>query len=82
MGARVNGRRRPYTETGIRRLKCSRVGCENRAVHQWNICADRNRYRPLCLDCDMAINEMVLRFMGWPDVEQKLAAYRKRYGAG
>ena len=70
-------RRKPYTEIGIRRLKCSRAGCENRAVHQWNICADGNQYRAICSECDIAINELVLRFMGWADAEHKLDTYRQ-----
>ena len=72
-------RTKPYTEIGIRRLKCSRVGCENRATQQWQVCADLNQYRPICSDCDIAINEMVLRFMGWEDAEEKLAAYRETF---
>lgn len=47
-------RREPYTAAGIKRVRC--VRCEAPAVHQWQVCADLNRYRALCLDCDIALN--------------------------
>lgn len=71
-----HGRRKPYTAAGIRRLPCFRCGAP--AVHQWNVCADGNLFRPLCLECDIALNQTVLRFMNDPDRAAKLKAYRKR----
>jgi hypothetical protein len=71
-------RKRPYTQIGIRRLKCSRCGAP--AETQWQICADGNQYRPLCIECDIALNETVLRFMGFPDVEEKMTVYRRKAG--
>ena len=70
----MNGRKKDYTAIGIRRLKC--VRCGQRAHAQWNICADGNLHRPICLDCDIALNEMVLRWMGFPDVDAMIAAYK------
>ena len=58
----MSKRRIPYTERGIKRLKCFR--CKIRpAVHQWQVCADGNTYRPICLKCDIALNRLVLRWM-------------------
>ena len=71
-------RTKPYTERGIRRLKCSRVGCTNQARYQWQICADGNQYRRVCAECDVEINSMVLAFMGWPDAARKARDYAKR----
>ena len=68
-------RKKPYTTTGIRRKKCFR--CKNRAIHQWQICSDQNQYRPICLDCDIALNELVLKWMGFDDWERKLESYVK-----
>lgn len=71
-------RRTPYTAIGIRRLECSRVGCSNRANQQWQICADGNVYRPLCIECDIEINRMVLEWMGFPNAEQLINEYREK----
>lgn len=76
MTHRRHGRRRPYTERGIRRLPCFR--CGEPARFQWSICADGNRQRPLCAGCDVELNAMVLRWAGDPDAEAKIAAYRAR----
>lgn len=69
-------RKKPYTLTGIRRLKCFR--CGNQAVHQWQICADDNVYRPICLECDIALNEMVLKWMGFSNWKEKIERYREQ----
>lgn len=62
----VTDRRDPYTRAGIARLRCIR--CQLRqAVHQWEICADGNRWRPLCLECDIELNRLVLEFMRHPN---------------
>lgn len=73
-------RRKPYTERGIRRLRCYRCG-KNPASQQWQICSDGNVFRAVCTPCDVELNEMVLRWVGDPDAETKIAAYRKRMEA-
>lgn len=67
------GRREPYTALGIKRVPCVRCGAP--AVHQWNVCADRNVYRVLCLDCDIALNRLVLEWANDPDAAAKVAKY-------
>lgn len=69
-------RRTPYSERGIRRVRCFRCGAPSR--FQWQICADGNVFRGLCSECDVALNELVLRWMGDAEVDVKIAAYRKR----
>lgn len=66
-------RKTPYTERGIRRLPCFR--CGEPACHQWQVCADGNVYRPICLKCDVALNRLVLRWMGFRDWKRKIAKY-------
>lgn len=68
-----HGRSTPYTEVGIRRLPC--VRCRHPASFQWNACSDGNLWRPLCLDCDIELNRMVLTWMGDPDAEAKAERY-------
>ena len=71
----MNGRRRPYTAIGIRRLPCTRCGSPSR--FQWQICSDGNLYRPLCAACDVELNRMVLEWVGFPDWREKLARYER-----
>ena len=66
-------RRKPYTQRGIRRLKCFR--CHRQGWTSWRICADGNQYRPICAWCDVALNRLVLEFMRDPDVEEKMSKY-------
>ena len=68
-------RLKPYTETGIKRLKCFR--CGDKATYQWQICSDGNQYRPICLKCDIELNEMVLKWMGFDDWQIKIDDYKK-----
>jgi hypothetical protein len=70
-----HGRRQPYTETGIKRLPCARCGAP--ATQQWSACADNNLYRPICTECDIALNELVLEFMRDPEVKEKIKRYRE-----
>ena len=70
----MNGRRKPYTQTGIRRLKCIR--CGKQAEHTWQICSDQNLYRPICVECDIELNEMVLRWARFDDWQVKMDRYR------
>lgn len=72
------GRMEPYTERGIGRMKC--VRCGEKARFQWSACADGNLQRPICARCDVLLNELALTFMGDPDVEQKISAYRELKG--
>jgi len=73
------GRRDPYTEMGIRRVPCFR--CGEPAGQQWMICANGNRWVPLCNACDVKLNRLVLKFMGFPDVRERMAAYRNKLAA-
>ncbi len=70
---RRHGRRAPYTALGIRRVPCYR--CGQPAQYQWQVCADDRLFRPLCLDCDIDLNRVVLRWMKDPEAESKLARY-------
>ncbi len=71
-----HGRRKPYTQIGIERLPCYR--CGKKARYTWNVCADGNLMRPLCPECDVALNALVLRWMGDPAAKAKTARYRNR----
>lgn len=70
------GRRQPYPALGIRRLPCFR--CGNPATYQWSICSDGNIQRPLCVTCDVDLNDHVLQWAGDPDAKAKLEAYVTR----
>jgi hypothetical protein len=66
-------RRKPYTEIGISRIPCSRCGKPSR--YQWQICADGRQYRGVCDECDVELNELVLKFMRFPNADELLAKY-------
>lgn len=67
------GRTEPYTDAGIKRAACAR--CDSPASSQWQVCADRRRYRALCTSCDIDLNRLVLTWAGDPDVDRKMVAY-------
>lgn len=71
-------RRKPYTEIGIRRIPCYRCGAPS--VHQWQVCADKNTYRGLCVPCDFGLNKAVMEYMGRPGWQKKVRAYAARLG--
>lgn len=50
-------RKKPYTETGIRRIPCFRCKV-NKSVYKWQICSDHNKFRGLCADCDIEMNKI------------------------
>jgi NAD-dependent SIR2 family protein deacetylase len=67
-------RRKRYTETGIKRLRCIRCGAK--ATAQWQICSDGNNYRPICDECDLLLNHLVLVFMRHPQPERLISEYK------
>lgn len=70
-------RRTPYTERGVHRVPCAK--CNGRAELQWSTaCATDNQFVALCVDCDVALNRMVLEWLGLPDVDGVMAAYESR----
>jgi hypothetical protein len=69
-------RHHPYTAAGIRRVAC--VRCAQPAVHQWQVCADDRAFRTLCGACDIALNDLVLRWAGHPSPDAAMARYRER----
>jgi hypothetical protein len=75
MAHKLHGRKKPYTEIGISRIPC--VRCGQPACYQWQVCADDSLFRPLCKDCDVELNEMVMRWAFPPKIaEPKITAYK------
>lgn len=71
-------RKQPYTEIGIRRLRC--VRCGKQASQQWQVCADDNVFRPICIDCDIALNVLVLEWIGDSKSKDKISKYKRKLG--
>jgi hypothetical protein len=67
----------PYTATGIKRVPCARCGQSGHA--SWNICADkvrgRDQFRALCVECDIRMNEVAMRFVFGDSRNADLIAY-------
>lgn len=62
----------------IRCQMCRRDPRTHPAVHQWSACANGHRYVAVCLDCDFAVNEILLACLGVAHRPQLMAAYRKK----
>lgn len=77
---RLYGRRKPYSDVGIRRLPCYRCGKPSR--FQWNVCADGGLYHPLCFECDVELNRMVLTWMNHPNAENVAQGYAELVARG
>lgn len=69
-------RLQPYAAAGIRRVPCAR--CGEPSQQQWQICADGNQYRGICNACDVALNDLVLRFVRDSERVTKMRKYRER----
>jgi hypothetical protein len=69
----------PYTAAGIVRIPCARCGKPSR--FQWNVCADnvngRPQFRGLCVDCDIALNRLAMRFVFGRTRDADITAYAK-----
>jgi hypothetical protein len=70
-------RTKPYTVIGIKRKKC--VRCGKQALHQWNICSLGKGYWPICLECDIELNLVVLKWFDWPNKKELIKRYKERY---
>jgi NAD-dependent SIR2 family protein deacetylase len=64
---------KPYSAAGIKRVRCFR--CGDQAAYQWQACANGSRFLPVCAECDIAINALVLEWMDHPHREQLLEQY-------
>jgi hypothetical protein len=70
-------RRKPYTERGLKRLTCSR--CLKSASKQWQTPID-GCWHPLCAECDIEMNRMMLLCLYDDEVDDKIDAYQKKVG--
>lgn len=75
MALRFVGTKKARTVEQMKRAKCA---CGNRAVHQWSACSNGHRHVAVCLNCDWAVNEMLLAFLRIPHRAKLMAAYRRR----
>lgn len=70
-------RRKPYTALGVARKMCIRCKTK-KARYQWQICSDGNHYRPLCAECDIGLNKVVLNFMNHPEADNLVEEYERQ----
>ncbi len=76
---RFLGRVKPYSGVEIQFLSCFR--CKVRqSEQQWSICANGNRQLPICNECDVELNEMVMKFTNFPPklAEKLLNQYKEK----
>jgi hypothetical protein len=67
-------RKKPYTTKSIAKYSCIRCQA-NQATDQWQTCADGNNWRPICTECDIQLNALVLGFMLHPSVRRTMEKY-------
>jgi hypothetical protein len=73
-------RRKPFTDEGLKHKPCTRCG-HKPSTHQWNIepCSlgkEAPGWIPICVDCDLLLNEMLVHLIYGARFEAKLAIYR------
>lgn len=70
----------PYTAVGIKRVPC--VRCGQGAHASWNICADkvkgRTQFRALCVECDIGMNRIAMRYVFGDDREPDIERYEAK----
>lgn len=73
----MSDRKTPYTARGISRVTCYVRWCDDKATAQFQVCADNNVYRPLCVLHDLRMNTKALEVLGMHpvDVASKMTAY-------
>lgn len=62
-------------------MTCSKCKRRGRDFYTWDVCADGNRARALCPACDVALNRLVLRWVGDKRWKEKVTAYANRVRA-
>lgn len=64
------------TNAQVRRRRC--VRCKKKPGYSvWQICADKNRQRVLCVECDIILNDAVLKWVRDPKRVSKMVRYVK-----
>lgn len=69
-------RMKPYTTKGIRRVPCARCGAPS--VHQWQFCSDGGQFRGICQECDLALNRLILKWIGFPNWQEMAKRYEAK----
>ncbi len=69
---------KPFTPAQIKKMECCR--CRKPAEYQWSACADDNKWRPLCAQCDFDLNVMVMKWYGFRGWVGKVRKYAKLLG--
>jgi hypothetical protein len=72
------GRKTPYTQIGISRIKCSKIGCNKAGRFQWQCCALDNRWFALCTEHDIGLNAVACQYILGDESKPFVAAYKKR----
>ena len=67
-------RRKPYTVLGLRQKACTRCGVKP-SRYQWSSCATSNLWMPICKDCDILLNQLVVDFFNFANKDELMKAY-------
>lgn len=54
------------------------IRCGHPSQCQWAVCANDKRFLPLCIECDIALNRLVMMFLNFDDPDEFIADYRAK----
>ena len=66
------GKKTSYTNEELSRTKCIR--CGELSSHVWGTCANGGYHIPLCENCDVSLNELILKWLvvsNWEELMEK-----------
>jgi NAD-dependent SIR2 family protein deacetylase len=69
------GTAEPIAVEEIWETPCVRCGAHSQC--QWAICANNGNHLPLCIDCDIALNRLILMFLN-VEPDDFIADYREK----
>ena len=71
------GRKARYTKRGIFRTTCIR--CDAPATNQIHAEAEPGWWRPLCKNCGGEIHQIILEYLGVPEIDKKMLEFRENH---
>lgn len=60
-------------------MVCFRCKVKGKDMQTWNVCSDGNKNRNICKNCDIDLNLVVLKFMGFKNWKSKIKDYIENF---
>lgn len=72
-GVSISPKSEPIPLKDLWDIPCVRCGQPSQC--QWSVCANNGQYVPMCIDCDIALNHLVLTFLNFDDPDTLVNEY-------